>query len=50
CDPALREPERLWCGEHERYEDRCFICHPEIKEADRLWCEEHKLDEDECFL
>ena len=50
CDPVLREPERLWCGEHERYEDRCFICRPEIKKADRLWCEEHKLYEDECFL
>ncbi|MCK5512891.1 MAG: efflux RND transporter periplasmic adaptor subunit [Deltaproteobacteria bacterium] len=50
CDPALREPERLWCKEHERYEDRCFICRPESKEADRLWCEEHKLYEDECFI
>ncbi len=50
CDPALREPGRLWCKEHERYEDRCFICHPEIKEVDRLWCEEHKLYEDECFF
>jgi cobalt-zinc-cadmium efflux system membrane fusion protein len=50
CDPALREPGRLWCKEHERYEDRCFICHPDAKEADRLWCEEHKLYEDECFF
>jgi len=50
CDPALREPGRLWCGEHDRYEDRCFICHPEIREADRLWCEEHSLYEDECFF
>ena len=50
CDPALREPGRLWCGEHDRYEDRCFLCHPEIKEADRLWCEELSLYEDECFF
>lgn len=50
CDPALRDPERLWCKEHNRYEDRCFICHPEIKEAGRLWCREHNLYEDECFF
>lgn len=50
CDATLREPGRLWCDGHERYEDRCFICHPEIREADRLWCEEHKLYEDECFF
>lgn len=50
CDPALREPGRLWCNEHERYEDRCFICHPELKEAGRLWCDEHNLYEDECFF
>jgi cobalt-zinc-cadmium efflux system membrane fusion protein len=50
CDPALRNPGRLWCADHQRYEDRCFICHPEIKEVDRLWCEEHKLYEDECFF
>jgi cobalt-zinc-cadmium efflux system membrane fusion protein len=50
CNPALREPGRLWCEEHKRYEDRCFICHPELEDADRLWCEEHKLYEDECFF
>ena len=50
CDPALREPGRLWCEEHDRYEDRCFICHPEIREVDRLWCEEHSLYEDECLF
>ncbi len=50
CDPALREPGRLWCKEHDRYEDRCFICHPELMDADRLWCKEHSLYEDECFF
>ncbi|MCP4726652.1 MAG: efflux RND transporter periplasmic adaptor subunit, partial [bacterium] len=50
CDPALRDPDRLWCQEHDRYEDRCFICHPEIKDANRLWCNEHNLYEDECFF
>jgi cobalt-zinc-cadmium efflux system membrane fusion protein len=50
CDPALRDPGRLWCQEHDRYEDRCFICHPEIKEANRLWCNEHNLYEDECIF
>jgi len=50
CEPALREPGRLWCREHVRYEDRCFECHPELREENRLFCEEHGLFEDECFL
>jgi len=50
CDAKLREPARLWCDEHKRYEDRCFECHPELQEKNRLWCKEHSLYEDECFL
>lgn len=50
CDPALRDPGRLWCLEHDRYEDRCFLCHPDIREEGRLWCAEHNLYEDECFF
>ncbi|MDH3216353.1 MAG: efflux RND transporter periplasmic adaptor subunit, partial [Candidatus Krumholzibacteria bacterium] len=50
CDAALREPGRLWCREHTRYEDRCFECHPELRDKNRLYCEEHGLYEDECFL
>jgi cobalt-zinc-cadmium efflux system membrane fusion protein len=50
CDPALREPGRLWCAEHARYEDRCWECHPKLRDATRLWCTEHSLYEDECFL
>lgn len=50
CDPALRDPGRLWCSEHDRYEDRCFLCHPELEDPERLWCAEHGLYEDECFL
>jgi len=50
CDPALRDPNRLWCQEHDRYEDRCFICHPELKDESRLWCSEHNLYEDECIF
>lgn len=50
CDPALRDPDRLWCKEHDRYEDRCFICHPELKDENRLWCSEHNLYEDECIF
>ncbi len=50
CDPALRDPDRLWCKEHNRYEDRCFLCHPEIKDESRLWCKEHNLYEDECIF
>lgn len=50
CDPTLRDPDRLWCAGHDRYEDRCFLCHPELEDPDRLWCSEHSLYEDECFL
>lgn len=50
CDPALRDPKRLWCNEHARYEDRCWKCHPEAQEKNRLYCEEHGLYEDECFI
>jgi membrane fusion protein, heavy metal efflux system len=50
CDPALREPGRLWCKEHNRYEDRCWDCHPDARDKARLYCEEHGLYEDECFL
>lgn len=50
CDASLREAGRLWCREHDRYEDRCWECHPELREADRLFCDEHGLYEDECFL
>lgn len=50
CDPALRDPDRLWCREHARYEDRCFDCHPELRDESRLYCDEHGLYEDECFI
>ncbi len=50
CDPALRDPDRLWCREHARYEDRCFDCHPELRDDSRLYCDEHGLYEDECFV
>jgi len=50
CNPTIRDPQRLWCAEHGRYEDRCFLCHPEIEDKDRLFCEEHGLYEDECYI
>jgi cobalt-zinc-cadmium efflux system membrane fusion protein len=28
--PEQREPGRLWCREHSRYEDECYLCHPEL--------------------
>jgi len=49
-DAAKRDPGRLWCKEHGRYEDRCWECHSELRDADRPYCEEHGLYEDECFL
>ncbi|MFN2371065.1 MAG: efflux RND transporter periplasmic adaptor subunit [Candidatus Krumholzibacteriia bacterium] len=50
CDPALRQPGRLWCGEHGRYEDRCWLCHPDLRDPARPYCDEHGLYEDECVL
>lgn len=28
--PQDRDPNRLWCREHNVYEDECFLCHPEL--------------------
>ena len=50
CDETKRDPGRLWCTEHVRYEDRCWECQPQLEEEGRLWCTEHSLYEDECFL
>ncbi|MGA4645040.1 efflux RND transporter periplasmic adaptor subunit [Limisphaera sp. 4302-co] len=50
CDPSLREEGRLWCGEHDRYEDRCWLCHPELRDPSRAYCETHGLYQDECHL
>lgn len=47
---AMRDPARLWCKEHNRYEDRCWLCHPELQDKKRAYCDEHGLYEDECFL
>ncbi|MEI6084478.1 MAG: efflux RND transporter periplasmic adaptor subunit [Verrucomicrobiota bacterium] len=47
---ALRDPARLWCKEHNRYEDRCWLCHPDQQDKKRAYCDEHGLYEDECFL
>jgi hypothetical protein len=50
CDPSKRDPGRLWCKEHGRYEDRCWDCQPQLRDSKRVYCEEHGLYEDECFL
>ncbi|MCG3147726.1 MAG: Multidrug resistance protein MdtA [Verrucomicrobiae bacterium] len=50
CDPALREKGRLWCKEHNRYEDRCWECHAELQDKARAFCTKHNLYVDECFL
>ncbi len=50
CDPSKREAGRLWCKEHNRYEDRCFECHPDLKDPKRIYCSEHGVYEDECYL
>lgn len=47
---AAIDAKRLYCNEHEAYEDECFICHPELREEGRLWCNEHERYEDRCFL
>lgn len=57
--PELREAGRLWCQEHNRYEDRCWICHPELQDKARaaaesppgeLMCREHGVPEPECGI
>ncbi len=50
CNPKMRDPKRMWCKEHGRYEERCFECHPDLKETGRLVCKEHLLYEDECYI
>ncbi|MFZ2658722.1 MAG: efflux RND transporter periplasmic adaptor subunit [Victivallales bacterium] len=45
-----RDPKRLWCKEHNRYEDRCWKCRPEMQDKNRPYCEEHGLYEDECVI
>ncbi len=47
---AALDANRLYCSEHEAYEDECFICHPELRENGRLWCNEHERYEDNCFI
>lgn len=50
CDAALREPGRLWCRAHGRYENRCWTCQPQLRDKLRPYCKEHLLYEDECHL
>ena len=50
-----RDPKRLWCNEHDVYEDECAICHPELagarsKPAAELLCDEHRVPESECGI
>ncbi|MCL4218121.1 MAG: efflux RND transporter periplasmic adaptor subunit, partial [Candidatus Hydrogenedentes bacterium] len=57
-----RDPNRLWCNEHDLYEDECLICHPELADdeksssagpqakSDQLWCNEHNVAENECGI
>ena len=61
---AQRDPARLWCNEHNIYEDECVLCHPELAaaksedahghtehaEGDVPWCEEHNVAENECGI
>lgn len=34
CDASKRDKGRLWCKEHDRYEDRCWLCHPELESGE----------------
>jgi cobalt-zinc-cadmium efflux system membrane fusion protein len=58
---ADRDPKRLWCKEHNKYEDECVECHPElahVKPATAsdgtankgLMCKEHNVPEAECGM
>ena len=66
CHPEIEDKNRLYCKEHNLYEDECFLCHPELKleessadspEAGRvasnsnaLFCNEHNVPEVECGI
>ncbi|MBX7256999.1 MAG: efflux RND transporter periplasmic adaptor subunit [Candidatus Hydrogenedentes bacterium] len=42
---AQRDPNRLWCKEHNVYEDECTVCHPELKQdAARAGKDEHRSE------
>jgi cobalt-zinc-cadmium efflux system membrane fusion protein len=53
-----RDPKRLWCKEHNKYEDECLECHPELAiqtaatgaAKTGLQCKEHNLPENECGI
>lgn len=55
---AQRDPKRLWCKEHNKYEDECVECHPELAQAKPvagaekgdLMCKEHNVAEAECGI
>ena len=40
----IKTSKRLWCNEHDVYEDECFICHPELKSKVAADVETHKHD------
>jgi cobalt-zinc-cadmium efflux system membrane fusion protein len=46
---AKPDPQRLYCKEHQCYEDACIFCHEELRENGRLWCKEHNRYEDRCW-
>jgi cobalt-zinc-cadmium efflux system membrane fusion protein len=47
---AKPDPKRLYCKEHQCYEDVCIFCHEELREKGRLWCKEHNRYEDRCWI
>ncbi|GAX62823.1 secretion protein HlyD [Candidatus Scalindua japonica] len=55
-EKTSRNPKRLWCNQHNVYEDECYICHPELKPnksevpSGELYCEEHRVSEQECGI
>jgi cobalt-zinc-cadmium efflux system membrane fusion protein len=65
ADGHERDPNRLYCNEHDLYEDECFYCHPEILKSapgdstpgralppapSGLFCNEHGVPERECGI
>ncbi|MCC6698274.1 MAG: efflux RND transporter periplasmic adaptor subunit [Candidatus Hydrogenedentes bacterium] len=44
--PATRDPARLWCNEHNVYEDECVLCHPELAAEHAEDSHEHGDQED----
>ena len=45
--PEQRDPDKLWCRGHDRYEDECYICHPDLIPTRAIAGEAEEPDHDQ---